>query len=169
MKILYASPQIKILFLCTIVVVFIFSYGFFVRNYLKKDVLENKFANCTGCDYWAVTHFAFFAILGFMFPQHLLLLTLVGIIWEFIETLLGTREIKLSGRRLMLIGSTDENGNVTDPEKDKWWYGRVSDIAFNTVGIVIGITLRLYYDGGGQLCSDVCEKVCETKSVSRSQ
>jgi len=159
MNILYGDSKIKILFCCLVVIIFIFTYGYVVRNYLKKDVLENNFAECQGCDYWAVTHFAFFTFLGFMFPQNLLLLTIFGILWEFIETLIGTREIKLSGRRLMLVGSTDENGNVTDPEKDKWWYGRVSDVAFNTVGIVVGITLRMYYDGGGTLCKEACERI----------
>lgn len=127
-------------------VVLIFLYGMLVRNYFKKDILELKFGNCTGCDYWAVTHFLFFVLLGYIWPNLLVELVIIGVLWEFVETFLGTRKLKLFGRRVQLIGSTDENGNVIeDQSKDQWWYGRVSDIAFNTVGLVIGWKLSQVY------------------------
>jgi hypothetical protein len=126
--------------LTSIVIVFIFIYGWLVKNVLKKDVLENKFAKCSGCDYWAVTHFLFFMFLGFSFPHHFLLLAILGIVWEGVEVLLGGYKVKILGDGLHIIGNTDEKGNAV--ATDGFWYGRVSDIAFNTVGIALGIYLR---------------------------
>jgi|688.fasta_scaffold272622_3 hypothetical protein len=128
-----------------ICVILIFLYGIIVRKYLKKDILEYKFGKCTGCDYWAVTHFLFFVLLGYLWPNLLVELAIIGVLWEFIETYLGTRKLKLFGKRIQLIGATDDKGNVIEEKEDQWWYGRVSDIAFNTVGLVIGWKLSQIY------------------------
>ncbi len=137
--------KISIITLIIIVILFIIIYGVLVRNVFKKDILEYKFADCTGCDYWAGTHFLFFAGLAYLFPNKLMWIMIIGIIWEFIETFLGTHDLKFFGRRLMLIGNTDDNGNVKSSEDDEsWWYGRVTDIAFNLMGVISGYTLSIY-------------------------
>lgn len=125
-------------------IVIIIVYGILVRNVFKKDILESNFASCTGCDYWAVSHLLFFAIIAYLYPDNLLLITILGIIWEFIETFLGTHNLKIFGRRITLIGNTDETGNVKNNDnEDSWWYGRVTDIAFNLMGVIIGYTFAI--------------------------
>ena len=139
------GKQICIYHIIILCIAFIFLYGMLVRKYFKKDILELKFGKCVGCDYWAVTHFLFFVLLGYLWPKSLAELAILGVLWEFIESYLGTRKLKLFGRRIQLIGATDDKGNVVEEKEEQWWYGRVSDIAFNTVGLVIGWKLSQIY------------------------
>ncbi len=137
--------EISVIVIILAVIIVIFIYGYIVRNYLHKDVLEQNFASCTGCDYWAGSHFLLFMLLGYMFPDKLLLMMILGIIWEFIETYLGTQKLKLFGRRVVLIGNTNENGETkSNDEDDSWWYGRVTDIAFNLMGLITGYGISEY-------------------------
>jgi hypothetical protein len=116
-------------------------YGFWVRNKVAKtgdfensDILMKKFANCEGCDLWAVSHLLLYALLGYMFPQHLFLLMIIGVIWEFIEDYLGTLKLDFMGygRMAEVLGAVDKNGESV------WWFGRVTDIAFNMIGLISG-------------------------------
>lgn len=92
-------------------------YGLFLKGRSGSDALETKFAACQGCDFWALTHFALYLVLGYLFPKHLGVLFLIGIGYELFEAFLGAS---------MNIG------------KESWWYGRISDIVFNTLGMLIG-------------------------------
>ena len=60
-------------------------YGFIVKEVLKFDFLEGKFANCEGCDYWAFTHFILYVILAYNFPSYYILFFLIGVSYEFLE------------------------------------------------------------------------------------
>jgi|LauGreDrversion4_2_1035121.scaffolds.fasta_scaffold09534_6 hypothetical protein len=119
-------------------VVAIFAYGFIVRKFIKKDVLEKQLVPCQGLDGWAILHFIFYFTLAYIWPEYLFEIALVGVAWELIETWLGSKDIKLFGRRIKLVGATDDKGNVLEDDKNVWWYGRVSDIAYNLLGAVLG-------------------------------
>lgn len=109
-----------------VVVCFIVIYGYYLRHTGEEDVLQRKFARCEGCDYWAVTHFTMNFILGYTFPTHLLTFWYLGVGYEVLEQLLGYLPTN------HLVGPVE------------WWYGRVSDVLFNTTGLVLGATLATW-------------------------
>lgn len=121
-------------------------YGMYIRKRKIKDVLEKKIVDhpsCPGFDGWAVTHFLFFLALGVLYPGHYVQCLAVSVGWEGVEHLLGTNNVKMSGKRLQLIGDQDADGNPVAPKDDgggeAWWYGRfVTDPAFNMAGYILG-------------------------------
>ena len=131
-------------------ILFIFVYGSILRGMKQTDPLE-KTAPCQGCDGWAVLHFLFFALMGFLDPHRYGVYMGLGVAWEFIETFIGQNNIKLPflGERLRLVGDSKptDAGNVHYDEQT-WWYGRVTDIAFNAMGYMFGsyINARIYGD-----------------------
>lgn len=141
------SHTICLEYVLVLVVVFIFLYGYIVRAYLKRDLLEQSIVPISGMDGWGLLHFLLFFILGFLYPDRFVLLTLFGCGWEGIETVLGQYKIMMFGRRVQLIGNTDAHGTVLEQEEEAWWYGRISDVALDTVGIVLGVYARHQYDG----------------------
>ena len=113
-----------------VVFLFIVTYGYYVRVKSEPDVLETKFASCDGCDYWAGTHFLLNALLAFTLPDHVTLFFVVGSSYEVFE---------------QLVGQTDNAVQRLGPRSDgvqTWWYGRFSDILFNTTGLLVGLLLR---------------------------
>lgn len=134
--------------MCVFVIIFIFVYGYLVRNVFKKDILELKVLPLEGADVWAVSHMIFFMILGYMFPERLLLLTTLGVSWEMTELALGSKKWMLFGNRIQLVGDTDENGNIVKPEEAKeYWYARQTDCLWDVLGLVIGVSLKKYFYG----------------------
>ena len=123
-----------ILFLFCLTMSYVYLYRIRLK-YLPSLDLANNFANCSGCDWWALGHFIYYIILGFLFPHLLFELTIIGILWEFLETFM---QIKNFGflQAIKAINEKDWNS----------WFGRVSDVAFNTVGLVVGWKLRQYFD-----------------------
>lgn len=133
-----------------VAIILIFAYGGFRRRTGTKDFLEDKIIDhpsCPGFDGWAVAHFLFFGILGFLYPGHYLQCLIVSLGWEAFEHMLGTHKIKMSGVRLQLMGATDSEGNPVDASSDDegendWWYGRfTTDSFFNMAGYTLGSEL----------------------------
>lgn len=115
------APQIYLIVFLVIVV-----YGRLISTTKQKDHLEDTFAPCDGCDYWGVTHFGLYLILGFLFPHHLTSMFIVGVGYEIFEYVAGTSSNIVSD-----LG----------PQNQTWWYGRVSDIVFNSAGLIVGRSL----------------------------
>lgn len=123
-----------------VVVLFIIAYGYFIRRTGTRDVLEKKIIDrkgFEGCDGWGLTHLIFFAVLGVLYPGHYVQALAVSFGWEAVEDFLGTHKIEVSGKRLQLIGDTDADGKPTG-NTDGYWYGRLSDVALNMSGYVLG-------------------------------
>ena len=57
---------------------------------------------------------------------------------------LGTHKLEVSGKRLKLIGDTDEDGDPTGND-DIWWFGRISDVCFDIGGYTVGTALAEKY------------------------
>ena len=117
----------------------IMSYGKIIRDYMNgNDILEKNVMNCMGCDGWGIIHFILFIIYGYLFPdKHIFFLTL-SILWELFETYVGTHKIIIGGKRFKM----GDSSNMYEPNENHWWYGRVSDIAFNMAGYIIGDCYR---------------------------
>lgn len=86
-------------------------------------------------DGWSVTHFGFFALLGYLYPDTFLVAMSIGIGWEVFEHLAG------KNRPAILGGFGD--CMTTDPGiQGSWWFGRFSDIITNILGFLFGVWLR---------------------------
>ena len=123
---------------------FIFLYGNIVRGMNQPDFLE-KSAPCTGCDGWAALHFLFFLVLGFLDPNRHGVYMSLGVAWELVETVLGQTNVRIpfTGTRLQLVGeSRVDAAGKADYEAERWWYGRVTDVAFNAAGYILGSYLN---------------------------
>jgi hypothetical protein len=131
--------EVHVLIVCVIIIIL---YGQFLERVVKKpDRLTSKFAKCNGCDYWGILHTLFFTLLGFLFPNQHLKYLMLGILWEVIEAIIGC--VNSGDVFINLFGGwgvkTKENSARFG---DAWYYGRLSDVFFNTVGYNIGSSLR---------------------------
>ena len=113
-------------------------YGKFRCENIKehKDILEwNLFPNSGkyGLDGWSVSHFLFNMLVGYLYPDSLLVSTTLGGLWELFETYVGIYQpeiIKGFG-----FCPTDLNENKV------WWYGKFSDLLVNFAGFVTGVMI----------------------------
>ena len=78
-------------------------------------------------DGWAMSHFILYFILGYLYPDNLLLFTLIGVLWEFLEQCVHVKSLY-----------DDE------PIKEKWWVGKMSDIGVNSFGLILGNSISPY-------------------------
>tara|TARA_B100000902_G_C27205533_1_gene861418 strand:+ start:68 stop:493 length:426 start_codon:yes stop_codon:yes gene_type:complete len=111
---------------------FIFPYGKYRCTHKNfKDPLEATLF--WGLDGWSATHFFWYMVLGYVFPETFILSTCIGIAWELFEHYYG------KNRPGWLGGYGDCQGLESDKEEDgNWWYGKWSDIVCNTSGFIIG-------------------------------
>lgn len=128
-----------ILIIC---VVLIFVYGYFLRATKTKDILAKEWYNdpvFSNIDGWSFTHFLFFMVLGYIYPGHYKEAILVGVGWEVFESTLGQNQIKISGKRIQMVGS--QSDGVYDENDNAYWYGKGSDIIMDLLGYIVGDTL----------------------------
>lgn len=124
------DDHVKILGICMFAVMIIIIYGTIRCKGAFVDPLTyapvpppwDKFL-----DGWGLSHLLFYAILGYLFPNRLLFITILGISWEFVESMFKDHPFYLS--KCNYLESDDTDG---------WWYGRWQDIVMNTSGIIIG-------------------------------
>ncbi len=122
-----------------IVILSIIAYGKILKQHKKADILEKKICDADFCDGWTILHVLLYLLFGYFFPDRHLLFLIVSIIWELFETYLGTHKLMINGKRFVLIGKTDLDGNLTGEDDDNdFWYGRISDVAFNMLGYTLG-------------------------------
>ena len=114
---------------------FIFPYGKYRCTHKEfKDILETELL--FGLDGWSLTHFLFFLVVGYVYPQTYILSMCIGISWELFEHYYGKE------RPGWLGGYGDCNDLATDKESGNWWYGKWSDILCNNAGYLLGMFLR---------------------------
>lgn len=122
----------------TIIVVCIFGYGIYrckSQSYdSKKDILMKKLG-ILDLDGWSIAHFVTYLVAGYNFPDKKIIFIITSIVWELFETFLGTKYGKN-----FVIGVGD--CSLSTDTKELWWYGRLSDIIVNIVGLYVGIYLH---------------------------
>ena len=85
-------------------------------------------------DGWSITHFAFFALLGYLYPDTFWVAMALGVSWEVFEHFLGKNRPGILGGFGDCI--------TTDPSVEgPWWFGRISDIIMNMAGFLFGAWL----------------------------
>ena len=91
----------------------------FVRTYMKKDFVFMKFKpfNIT-CNFWCISHFLIYLLLGYYAPKYWYLSFTLSILWEYCEVYLEKHNVYISS-------------NV------------INDIITNSLGLVTGIVLSL--------------------------
>lgn len=123
------------------VVLFILIYGAIVRRFGWPDVLERKVIDDPSVhnfDGWAGAHFIFWAFMGFLIPDRYVSALGISLLWEGIEDNLGRHKIMVGGKRLQLVGATEEDGDIQEDD-EAFWYGRyVTDTFFNLAGYILG-------------------------------
>jgi hypothetical protein len=141
--------ELKIAFSLTVV-----SLVFIMIGHVYPDKIQSKLKNVlftlpqTDIDWWSVSHFVYFGILGYLFPNYLFELFIIGILWEVIED--GLTD---SNKKQLLDCNKEYNG-ATKHFKHLWckvfardgdyWYGKWDDIFANLLGMVVGAFIRKY-------------------------
>jgi hypothetical protein len=114
---------------------FIFPYGKYRCTHKSfKDPLE-KMIGIGELDGWSVSHFTFFMLVGYIYPNTIIQTSMIGILWELFEHLYGKH------RPGWLGGYGDCNDLATDKIDGNWWYGKWTDIICNLCGFLVGKTL----------------------------
>jgi hypothetical protein len=132
--------QLSFGFMIVIGIVLCFLYGFLINVAKFPDILGKTITEkISGFDGWAVIHIMFYFIMGFVYPDQHMTILVIGIAWEFIETYFGQREFIIKSRKFKM--STSHGENETDPSSEIFWYGRITDVVYNTIGYVSGCWL----------------------------
>lgn len=98
-------------------------------------------------DGWGISHFLYFALLGFLFPakETLIFIFVLGVLWEIVEVTFSDHPFYVS----KCDYGSDANVQVVNEEgaqgakKDTWWYGRWQDIIMNTAGMLLGAWISI--------------------------
>ena len=81
-------------------------------------------------DGWSLTHLFYYFMLTYICPKKWKIIFIAGIIWEIIESILGTPSM------------ITRNMHTTDESDKVWWYGKVSDVFVNSIGIMIALYIK---------------------------
>lgn len=128
-----------IILICIIISISIIIYGQircklkFNDPLLKPITINNK--QLFDLDGWSITHFIFFLILGYYFNNHIIFIIFMGTLWEVIEIIFGKISYTLPAL---------ESCHVKNKNSD-WWYGRMSDIYINIIGVFCGYFLKTVF------------------------
>ena len=127
----------KFLLLCVLALVFIGVGHIFqghIQEPLKKTLISIGYIRL---DWWSVTHYLFFSILGYWYPNRFVFFLLFGIVWELTEDLLA----KDSDTQLVDCEQKGRGGFVDfwcNGYQDDYWYGKIDDVLMNMLGYVTG-------------------------------
>ena len=101
-------------------------YGFIKAKYLNHfDILQTKLG-VWDLDGWSLTHLVLYFMLTYICPKKWKIIFIIGIIWEVIESAIGTP----------LCQTLRQPGVL-----DCWWYGKVSDVVVNSIGIAVALVV----------------------------
>jgi hypothetical protein len=135
---------LKALWIYLIVLVIFLIYRLYLKT-IPGPIEENDFLNrnvfiCpingTMTSYWPISHFLFYVLLGFLFPECFLFLMLVGLVWEGIETIMQAYTTEIIPNR------TNQNIEYTN-----WWSSNLRDITYNLAGYLVGASLAVMIRG----------------------
>ena len=121
------------LFIICVIMIFAYRKMRCNINNKYKDPLEYEFLYYF--DGWSVTHLVFYMLLGYLYPNYLILTLVLGALWELFEHYTSIYKPRL----LFGIGDCSTNNGITD----KWWYGKWSDLFVNALGFIIGQYLKI--------------------------
>ena len=128
---------LQILLICILTIFTIAAYGTYRCKATKfVDPLTKSFFGHPWnkfLDGWGILHFLFFMMLAYLYPTHLLLIFILGVIWEVVESIFHDHPFYISKCNYVL--DTDHVAG--------WWYGRWQDIVMNSLGMILGYGLTV--------------------------
>lgn len=80
---------------------------------------------------WGISHFIMYFIIGYLYPNCWIEATILGIIWELVECVLGK-----------IFVNNDNKPDDSTRKYTLWWSGTFEDIILNSAGLICGITLN---------------------------
>ena len=130
----YSNDTYYFITIIIVCVATIFIYGKYRCDHKDyKDPLQ--FHIYGDLDGWSLTHFTFYFLLGYFFPNYVYYSFILGVLWELFEDYSGKYEPKiLDGWGFCSVH--------TDRQDGKWWYGKTTDILMNTLGLYVGYHIR---------------------------
>ncbi len=102
-----------------------------LQDLMIHPLLPEPFENIS--DGWAISHILLFALLAYLFPNCLLLLFIIGVVWEGMEEAYG-----------WIVRNTPfkhVSCHLNMSDRSSWWFGRWHDIISNSIGLAIGYGL----------------------------
>ena len=123
--------------------IIVFFYGWYRCSHIKehKDILEFsllKNSKKYGVDGWLLSHYLFFVMMGFIYPNTLRISVIMGLLWEAFEWYCGVYKPKcLEG-----IGFCKSPSGAKKRGK-VWWYWKWQDPIANTLGFITGKYIRV--------------------------
>ena len=117
-----------------IVLNIIFIYGLCLCTFRFKDYLHTEINS--HINFWVISHFFFYLIIGYFFPETFWLSMTIGVVWEIYEDFLENFSKKYLSFIPFKICKLD---NFT------WWYGRYEDVIANILGFLLGQYMSLHW------------------------
>jgi hypothetical protein len=125
-------------------------YGVFLHYVGTKDVLNKVLVKLEVGDtkypfsFWPFSHFILYVILGFLFPDIPLELTVAGIAWEALESITGhalrSKYPEIRSRNFMdYLKQQKPREDKEDTQYADWMSGSLWDIVFNIIGLLVGM------------------------------
>ena len=127
-----------------------FLYG--IKKNISKDplniILTGDILFIGSISGWRISHFITFFIAGFIFPECICLIFILGVVWEIVEHFSANFLIFMSKKY-----NPNEKNEIIDGlmYHTNCWDGSIEDIIFNTLGIFSGVFLREIYNNFNSL------------------
>lgn len=113
--------------------VHLISNGNKFSNIAKLDILNTVVYNNNGIRLsgWGISHFVMYLLIGLICPHCWKEATVLGIIWEVVESILGN----------IFVNDTSDTTDSNIKYK-LWWDGDPQDIVINSIGLICGILIN---------------------------
>ena len=92
---------------------------------------------------WPLSHFIYYFSLSYFYPSERIIIFILGVTWEIIESILKIISSKKSKNKLKSKSKTNENGEAYI-EYTTYWDSSFKDIFFNSFGMLCGKALHYY-------------------------
>ena len=134
----------QILLICFLLGTTLYLYGYFRCIYPNfEDPLLFGKDICKFCDLWSISHFVFYMILAFFYPNQGKFIFIIGLLWELLEFVIQKEYFKglpiLSKIHDLSICKTS---SLLSNKEHHWVYYELTDIPMNILGIFTGIYLH---------------------------
>lgn len=121
--------ELSLTFIIVALIIHLYGFILFKSDDNINDPLQNEIY---GISLWTITHFIFFAYIGYYYEDCFKESMLLGILWELYEASFGKFFPILFPKIAREI----------DPNWNSWTYGCYQDIIFNFLGFQFGKLLK---------------------------
>lgn len=143
----YVYFVIIVIIVLTYMILSAFLYG--LENASKKEpfmkLLTGDIIFIGSISGWRISHFITFFIAGFLFPECICLIFILGVVWEMIEYSMANICIFISKKyNSEKYQKNEKIEGIMYNNNGGWLDGSVEDIIYNTLGLFFGVLLSKY-------------------------